>query len=173
MWKSKRNVSITYTALPSSTPATIKDTAKEHSSNGKLKLDDLVQYQPLNSDSWKKVEGIDTQAGDSTGEWNWRGKGWLIIAGSHWEVLGWGRGFADQQSGDARGEGDDEEHNKGQWAVTYFAKTLFTPAGIDVYARDPAGLGEELVEEIKEALTRSEDEGVKKLAGGLFEVKIG
>ena len=118
------------------------------------------------------MEGIDTQAGDSTGEWNWRGKGWLIIAGSHWEVLGWGGGSA-QTGVSGVGGAQEEGDQKGQWAVTYFAKTLFTPAGIDVYARDPAGLGENLVEEIKEALAKSEDEGVKKLAETLFEIQQG
>ena len=109
---------------------------------------------------------MDTQAADGTGEWNWRGKGWLMIAASHWEVLGWGGGAA------AGGE-ESAKIKKGEWAVTYFAKTLFTPAGIDVYSRDEGGLGEEMVEHIKEALAKSEDDAVKKLADTLFEVKIG
>lgn len=77
-----------------------------------------------------------------------------MIASSHWEVLGWG---------DLEGEG--------QWAVTYFAKTLFTPAGIDIYAREKNGLPGEVVEGIKSALGGIGDEAVKKLAEEVFEVK--
>ena len=45
-------------------------------------------------------------------------KGWLMIASSKWQVLGYGEG----------------------WAITYFAKTLFTPAGIDIYIRAEQGI---------------------------------
>ncbi len=145
MWKTKRNVAITYTPLavdPSPSPTT--------------KLDDRVQYQTLTSAKVKTVEGIDTPSLDASGgEWDWRGKGWLRVASSHWEVLGWG---------DLPGE----EGN--QWVVTFFAKTLFTPAGIDVYSRRKEGVGGEVVERIKEALGGSADEGVKRLAREVFEV---
>ena len=57
-----------------------------------------------------------------------------------------------------------------QWAVTYFAKTLFTPAGIDIYSRNKWGLSKDFVEEIKRALGGLEDEDVRKLAGKVFEV---
>lgn len=140
MWKNNRNVTITYKPVPppSSDPSSYK-------------LEDIVSYQPLSSASNKTVLGIDTVAA-STGEWNWRGKGWLKIASTHWEVLGYG------------GEGEE------QWAVTYFAKTLFTPAGIDIYSRRREGSGEAFVEGVKEALLKIEGEAVKKLAGKLFEV---
>lgn len=78
----------------------------------------------------------------------------MKIASSHWEVLGWG----DLEGG-------------GQWAVTYFAKTLFTPAGIDIYSREKNGLPGEVVEGIKGALGGIEDKAVKKLAGEIYEVK--
>ena len=81
----------------------------------------------------------------------------MVIAGSHWEARG---------GGEAQGEHGKRE----SWAVTYFAKTMFTPAGIDVYARTKEGLSEGLVEVIKKALGKTEHEGVKGLVGGLFEV---
>lgn len=77
-----------------------------------------------------------------------------MIASSHWEVLGYG---------------DLEEGQ--QWAVTYFAKTLFTPAGIDVYSRMKEGLSEAVMVGIKEALAAVEHAGVTSLVGELFEVK--
>ena len=146
MWSSKRNVTITYKPLPP-TPSTTSQGTTD-------RLDDIVSYQSLTSDTFKTVNGIDTASGKDTGAWDWRGKGWLKIASSHWEVLGWG-----------------ELDGGGQWAVTYFAKTMFTPAGIDVYSREKAGLPEEIVQEVKRALGGFEDEVMKKLAAQVFEVK--
>lgn len=146
MWKSKRNVTITYKPLPPSTSSPAQD--------GTNKLDDIVSYQTLSSDQIKTVTGIDTASGNDTGAWDWRGKGMLMIASSHWEVLGYGD--------------LEDEH---QWAVTYFAKTLFTPAGIDVYSRKKEGLPEPVLTAIKEAFAAIEHEPVQKLAGEMFEVQ--
>ena len=137
MWKSKRNVSITY----------------QHLSDSPTKIDDIVKYQPLGSDKEKTVRGIDTASPGAAGAWDWRGRGWLKIATSHWEVLGYGT------------------HASHDWAVTYFAKTLFTPAGIDVYSREKGGLAESTIEAIKEQLASIEDADVKKLAKDLFEIQ--
>jgi hypothetical protein len=82
----------------------------------------------------------------------------LVIASGHWEVLGWG-----EEDGPA-GEG-------GQWVVTYFAKTLFTPAGIDIYSRRKEGLRESTLEAVKEALGRVDAEVVRGFVGSVFEVK--
>lgn len=84
----------------------------------------------------------------------------MKIASSHWEVLGWGTLVTAAAGG--------EEEN--QWVVTYFAKTMFTPAGIDVYSRLKAGVGEEIVGEIRGELARSGDVAVRKLAEEIFEV---
>ena len=144
MWKSKRNVAITYEKLP---PPASSDAHQPD------KFKDIVSYQTLSSDKVKTVNGISTASG-STGAWDWRGKGWLMIASSHWEILGYGD----------LGQGE-------QWALTYFAKTLFTPAGIDVYSRTKVGLSETVIAGIKEALAGIEDVEVKRLAGELFEVE--
>lgn len=77
----------------------------------------------------------------------------MKIASSHWEILGWGD-LADGH----------------QWVVIYFAKTLFTPFGMDVLSRQKEGLPEAVVEGIKNALGASEDVEVKKLAGEMFKV---
>lgn len=79
-----------------------------------------------------------------------------MIASSHWEVLGWG----DLEGGN-------------QWAVTYFANTMFTPAGIDVYSRTKEGLPEAFMTGIREALAAIEHRSVQKLARDVFEVKSG
>ena len=144
MWKSKRNVQIAYKPLPSADGGTAQGTDR---------IDDIVTYQSLTSSKLKTVNGIDKASGSDAGAWDWRGKGWLMIASSHWEVLGYGDRGADQ------------------WAVTYFAKTLFTPAGIDIYSRAEGGLSMETVEGIRDALGRIEDPGVKQLAGEIFEIQ--
>ncbi len=144
MWKSKKNVSITYKSLPS--------TSEGGGSGESDRLDDLVSYQPLGSDKVKTVHGVDKASGKGSGAWDWRGKGLLAIASSHWEVLG----YSDQ------GE---------EWVVTYFAKTLFTPAGIDIYARPQAMLSTEVVAGIRKALSELPDPGLKELAGSIFEVQ--
>lgn len=140
MWKSKKNVRITYSPLA---PA----------SDRVDRLDDLVSYQALNSDKVKTVHGVDTASGKDSGAWDWRGKGLLAIASSHWEILGYG------------------ERDREQWVVTYFAKTLFTPSGVDVYSRSENGLSEELVTGIRNALNALADPDVKKLAQEMFEIK--
>lgn len=85
-----------------------------------------------------------------------------MIASSQWEVLGYGSDISGTES-DAQGEGRD-------WIVTYFSKTLFTPAGIDVYSRNENGISKKCMEEIKAELLKIEDESVKKLAGEIFEI---
>ncbi|MCJ1414684.1 hypothetical protein MMC32_001011 [Xylographa parallela] len=147
MWKTARNVTITYTPLPTVV-------------HGQPQLDDLVAYQPLTSDKRKTIAGVDTCSQDGHGAWEWRGKGWLKIASSRWEVLGWGA---------LGGDGDPEGAHRG-WVVTYFAKSIFSPAGIDVYTRGEA-LDEALLERINEGLVAVEDEGFQKLVETMFEVK--
>ncbi|KAI9741061.1 MAG: hypothetical protein M1834_002774 [Cirrosporium novae-zelandiae] len=145
MWRKYRNVHITYTPL-------LNDPSS--------RIDDLVTYQPLTSDSLKSVHGTDAPSFNtalSTLSWNWRGKGLLCWVTSQWEILGYG----------------ELEEGKKQWMVTYFAKTLFTPAGIDIYSRGEEGLGEEVVNEITKRLgeVKGANDTFKELIGTLFEVK--
>lgn len=149
MWKSKRNVTITYSLLPPSSPSI----AEDHTD----RLDDLVEYQSLDSEKMHTVRGVDKASGGAgtTDTWDWRGKGWLMIASSHWEVLGWADNGAGQDG----------------WVVTYFAKTLFTPAGIDIYSRSEQGLTKETVDEIQSAMSKIESEEFKTLAREIFEIK--
>ncbi|KAF2134774.1 hypothetical protein P153DRAFT_279449 [Dothidotthia symphoricarpi CBS 119687] len=154
MWKKSRNVRIEYTPVPNTSP---------------LQLDDLVTYQSLTSTALKSVHGVDkpfdvpnTAAApaeegaemSSSMAYNWRGKGWLMIASSKWEILGYG----------------DEEGGGNSWVVTYFAKTLFTPAGVDFYSRKGT-LRPETVESIKAGLAGLGGD-VAKLAAEVFEVAV-
>ncbi|KAI9715316.1 MAG: hypothetical protein M1828_000881 [Chrysothrix sp. TS-e1954] len=190
MWRNKRNVRITYTRLPGN------------------RLDDLVTYQGSGSDELQTVRGVDSPKSD--GSWLWRGKGMLKVASSRWEVLGWGGGKSGkaQKEGDGEAEGSvvgdaDEEKVVGrehlspadaaqagkqtdegeQWVVTFFAKTMFTPAGIDIYSRRRTGLSERTTTQLKRALMRADGGGAKKskkqqqtefgrLVSEIFEIKI-
>lgn len=77
-----------------------------------------------------------------------------MIASSKWEILGYG----------------EEEGTGNSWVVTYFAKTLFTPAGVDFYSRK-GKLTEQTIEGIKAGLAGLGGD-VAKLAADLFEIKI-
>jgi len=106
------------------------------------------------------VDTLDAVAPDAacSTRCKWRGKGLLMIASSRWQFLGYHAG-----SPAASGESSPA------WAVTYFEKTLFTPAGLDIYARTAAGLPEGLVVEIKSGL-RTIGGAVAELADQIFEV---
>lgn len=152
MWKKSRNVRITYTPIADTTPT---------------QLDDVVSYQALGKTDIKTVKGVDkpfdvpnivapaaesAEAVSASMAYGWRGKGWLMIASSKWEILGYG----------------DENGTGNSWVVTYFAKTLFTPAGVDFYSRKGT-LKPETVEIIKAGLAGLGGD-VARLAGELFEV---
>jgi hypothetical protein len=119
-------------------------------SSGSHRIADIVQHEKLDgSGSLKSIIGVDTSHhSEETGIWNWRGKGWLVWVTSHWEVLGWG----ERKIGDGAVE---------RWAVTWFAPTLFTKEGIDVYSDRREGLSEETAREVVDALKKIE---VKELA---------
>ena len=92
----------------------------------------------------KIIRGIDTP--DGQGGWDWRGRGLLKMTTSHWEVLGWG-------------EKEDEK-----WAVTWFAPSMFTPEGLDIYCNNKEGITPELYHEIQAALQALESRNTADLA---------
>ena len=133
MWRKAKNVQITYTIIPatSSSPAL---------------LDDVVSSEPTARTFLpqpKSIRGVDTPDGE--GGWNWRGRGLLKIASSHWEVLGWG-------------EKDGE-----RWVVTWFAPSMFTPAGLDIYSSRKEGMEEGLYKDIMSALQGLEAKDMAEL----------
>ncbi|KAG8625511.1 hypothetical protein KVT40_007262 [Elsinoe batatas] len=157
MWKSKRNVTITYTLLEPSNKSIPADKTD--------RIDDLVTYQTFVSDKVSTVHGIDKAADpDRRDTWDWRGKGLLMVASSHWQILGWGN------EGPEPGQNADSKGN--DWVVTFFAKTLFTPAGLDIYSRSKKGLNPLTVQRIENELVKVESEEVRELAKGLFAVRM-
>lgn len=59
-----------------------------------------------------------------------------MIASSKWQLLGYGPPGAGESA---------QAEDSPEWAVTFFEKTLFTPAGLDIYARTEQGLPDDLV----------------------------
>ncbi|KAH8157484.1 hypothetical protein CIB48_g10764 [Xylaria polymorpha] len=133
MWRSAQNVRITYT--PHKTASSPPD------SQGPAVNDNIVEYEKKNGKGGvRSVLGIEKPDPNIPGAWNWRGKGWLAIASSHWEILGWGERPL------PNGEGVE------RWAVTWFAPTLFTAEGIDLYSDRKEGLDKETGDDIINAL---------------------
>ncbi|KAK4152871.1 hypothetical protein C8A00DRAFT_34382 [Chaetomidium leptoderma] len=138
MWRSARNVRITYGPLPPLTSSSSSASAPRD------RVSDLVEYESLSGNGkLKRIAGVDTAtfAGGDTSVWDWRGSGLLFFVGSHWEVLGWG----ERELDDAVVE---------RWVVTWFAPTVFTAEGLDIYSDRREGASEGLVEEVLKALGR-------------------
>ncbi|ROV92594.1 hypothetical protein VMCG_08907 [Cytospora schulzeri] len=160
MWRRARNVRITYTPL-----------APEATSSGgspRPRVDDLVEYEKSTGKGGvKTVEGIDTAASEdgSTGSWDWKGKGVLGFVSSHWEVMGWGE--RPVEGGEGGGGGTE------RWAVTWFAPTLFTKEGIDLYSDRKEGMSPALAEEILAGLkVLGAKEIVEMVEADMKEVEI-
>ncbi len=142
MWRSARNVRITYKPLE---PTTKDDPPRE-------RVDDLVEYESLSGKGGvKSVAGVDTavSAADSS-VWTWRGKGWMFFLSSHWEILGWG-------------ERTLEDGRIERWLVTWFAATTFTKEGLDILSDRKEGTSEGTVKEVLAALQRLEAKPVAEL----------
>lgn len=130
-------------------------------------MSDVVEYEALskediNGDGKKKgkgkvkrIMGVDTAsvAGDS-GAWDWRGSGLLFFVGSHWEVLGWGERPLPNTSTGGQEEENESEPAVERWAVTWFAPTVFTAEGLDVYSDRKEGLSEGLARDVLAELKR-------------------
>ncbi|BCS19565.1 uncharacterized protein APUU_12393A [Aspergillus puulaauensis] len=110
------------------------------------------------SASIKTVSGTDRRVAISNTDGNcssaiimeWRGSGWLRIAKTRWEILGFGAA----------------------WMVVYADKSMFTPAGISVYSREKE-LNSELEGEIQDALARMmEGNSSEELAGFVKDIHV-
>ena len=166
MWRTSRDVHISYSPLPAHTSSKSNNAPLERNA-------DRVEHTPISADGGDKlslcerlraaprvIEGTNTatRAGDASC-WDWRGKGALFFVTAHWEVLGWGE----------RSLGDGTE----RWLVTWFQKTLFSEEGVDIYCDRAEGLSEETYGLIFDALKRIEAKHVVDLVDrDLFKIKI-
>lgn len=56
--------------------------------------------------------------------------------------------------------------------MTYFAATVFSSAGVDIYSREKKALPNAVVEAVKEALKGMVDPALRKLGEDLYEVRM-
>jgi hypothetical protein len=140
MWRSAQNVRITYAPQKSASATSAPPDENKPTIN-----DNIVEYEKKNGKGGvSSVVGVEKPDPEVAGAWNWRGKGFLIIASSHWEILGWGERPL------SNGEGVE------RWAVTWFAPTLFTEEGVDLYSDRKEGLSKETANDIIKALKQLE-----------------
>lgn len=112
----------------------------------RVKLRDTVRYGPVGEPP-RRILGADEQDPRLSSLFLWRGSGpFTRFLKSGWLFLG-----------------HDEDY--AEWAVTCFAATPFTKAGMDIYAREPR-LSEEKVTEIIAQM--SDNEFLAKHARTLF-----
>ncbi|KAF7347708.1 hypothetical protein MVEN_01528000 [Mycena venus] len=154
LWRNKKNVKITYSAIPGEPETT---------------FDDLVSYElrlakPGRSPS--TVKGIDRLEKGASGRWKWRGKGLLMIATSKWQLLG----FNVSPTVQAASEPSESKPNDPEWVITYFASTLFTPAGLDIYSRSKDALSDEFIQGLIEEIGALGEVGSLVKDGGMFRV---
>ncbi|KAF2396825.1 hypothetical protein EJ06DRAFT_584825 [Trichodelitschia bisporula] len=143
------NAKITFTARPGSDPT----------------LDDEVTFVPM-ALGLGSVQGVhsavrmtedDGEGEERVEEWEWRGRSLVLKAAkARWEVIAWGE------------EG-------GGWFVGWMRETVFTPKGINVYAREGKGeFGEGVVRMLKEhgeeRFGKHGEESVSRMAQDLVEV---
>ena len=143
-WHDKRNVTLTYSLLPSAGQLTQPFAS----------VDDQITYQTLSSSKIQTIRGTDTQFLERPYAWTWRGTGWLKLASSYWEILGYG-----------------ETEDGQQWMVVHAQKSVFTPAVINVYTRRKEGLSEEVRKSIETALEGFKHEPLTALVKSLYVVR--
>ncbi|KAJ8292530.1 DNA ligase [Rhodotorula toruloides] len=152
LWKNKRDVTITYTRIDGEEETTFDDLVKFSKQSAKI-----------GSSQWE-VKGVDRLERDLEGNgarWKWRGKGWLKISTSHWQLLGYSLSPSSPAA----------TSDAPEWVVTYFSSTLFTPAGLDVYARTPTALSDDFVDDIVRKLEEMGGEvGQPVQNGGMFRI---
>jgi len=157
LWKSRKNVTITYDPIEG-TPC----------SESFL---DVVEFNNVKSPVGKppsKIVGVDKLEKNPHGaespdaevngvKFMWRGKGFLAISTSHWQILGYSLS-------------DDPGRKQEDWIVTYFGSTMFTPAGLDIYVREPKVWDEVKIRKLVQACQQNEDPTVQGVARDFFVV---
>lgn len=117
MWLDKRNCTVDYTPLAPN-------------ASGVPRLDDMVHYQTLKSDSVSQIHAVNTGWEGNPAGWTWRGTGWITqFISCDWEIFGYGT---------LSGGGD--------WMIMHFRATWLTKAGLDLFVRGVDGAYRRLYE---------------------------
>ncbi|ETS63068.1 hypothetical protein PaG_02843 [Moesziomyces aphidis] len=138
LWKPKKNVVIRYIPSAATSGASdVKFTDEIRSEARSKSASTPVAATELEA-KWKAEEGLTNKLFGIKGtnvlqkdakngaSFQWTGNGLLKFFHSKWQVIGYGPYDL-----------TDTSRTKFDWVVTYFEKTPATPAGIDLYVRDP------------------------------------
>ncbi|SPO23366.1 uncharacterized protein UTRI_02044 [Ustilago trichophora] len=178
LWKPKKNVVIRYIPHPGASPDEVKFTDEIRSeSRSKPAPAQPVQATDLAA-KWQSEEGFINKLFGIKGtnnlqkhakngaSYQWTGNGLLKFFHSKWQVIGYGPYDL-----------TDTSRTKFDWIVTYFEKTPATPAGIDLYVRDPRQMPEstynaviDKMKQLKEKYAQDSDPKRRKLAEELSKL---
>jgi hypothetical protein len=173
MWEKSKNVKINYTRIDPK-PTQVNATTPTH----QLHILDTVTHVKLPGQSrfaMSPIQGVDkpfdvyantpalvsaspppTDSDLASLGYTWRGTGLLKLFSSQWEIIGHGY------------ENNHTDGTKREWVVTFFKKTLSTPAGVDIYVKEGQGrLSEDTVAQIREKL-----EGLGEPIRGMVDGKL-
>ncbi|KAG0146684.1 hypothetical protein CROQUDRAFT_106965 [Cronartium quercuum f. sp. fusiforme G11] len=153
MWKGKKNITITYSPIEGQPKEVFSDLIEYHSDLSASPSSPRKQIRGIDRPDWPESSSQDQV------RWKWRGKGLLKIASSRWQPMG----FHFDSASEAHYSDEPD------WVITYFEKTLFTPAGIDIYAQTSAGIAEDLKQRLIKAVRQSVFPSISKLADQLFD----
>ncbi|KAE8225062.1 hypothetical protein CF319_g2138 [Tilletia indica] len=182
LWKKRSNVVISYHKTEKELPALGEEQIPGKST---LQFEDEINWfedgkEEAGQAKFKKLrqEGkknwlrglnkLDAKATNGA-TFHWGGLGWLRLLSAHWQVIGASPAF-----GNPSASADEPV-----WLVTYFSKSLFTAAGVDIYVRNPSKLSDETYDaivaalsklEAKEGATEEEARGFRKAAEGMFRI---
>ncbi|KAG8988742.1 histidinolphosphatase [Tulasnella sp. JGI-2019a] len=164
LWKDRKNVMISYSQIDDKPiNETFRDTIQfnfsEKAGPGKEPttvegVDTLQMIEPGDEGSAAESE---TKAGNGV-RYKWKGSGIMAVSPpAQWQVLGF---FL----------ANDPNRSNEDWVVTYFGKTLATPAGLDIYVRNPKAFDISKVRRLINACQQNGDETVRRCAEGFFEI---
>ncbi|RDL36202.1 uncharacterized protein BP5553_06814 [Venustampulla echinocandica] len=157
IWRTKRNCTVTYTALPLEAPISRLNSLTAYlpsilapvPSPPLPRIDDLVHYQEQTSDAVQSIHAINTMWPDNPAGWSWVGVGWFLsLIQCEWEIFGYGK-----------------LEGGGNWMVMHFRKTWLSPEGLDLFTTGEEKLSAQAYEEIMGL--------VRKLGNGELEALVG
>ncbi|CAG8970820.1 hypothetical protein HYALB_00001608 [Hymenoscyphus albidus] len=139
-WKDKRNPTVTFQKHSDSTSTTSY-------------LENSTNYQPSTSTKIKTVNGTDSPVTEQQGTYEWRGAGWLKVASSSWEILGY------------------EKSGVNAWLFVYTPGSIFTTGGLILYSNSKEGLSEGALERLEAVFAGWKHPKLQELVVSMYDTR--
>lgn len=136
-WKDKRNVRLEYTPAPTGSH-----------------IEDQAFYQTMGSDTFKSMDGRDTQCEGEVGTYIWQGKGFMRIASARWEVLCF-----------------TSRPESGDWMLVFAYKSIFTAPAINLLCRSKTGLTDSDMRYLEQWLQGVKDDQFQRAVRGMVYIQ--